>query len=407
MAHSLPLRAYVALRQRTQSGAMPVAPMARPSGWLVWIHLPQWSDLGCFETLIRRIDADQSLLAGPPPTFLITGPSENLPSPPGRLILMPVPNEHPTAIASFLHHWRPDLLIWNQGQLRPALLDACDQRSIPRILVNAVDPSLTKSPGRWFPGVLRSLLEGFGQIITVNDDALLKFRRLGLPPLRVEALGPLSDVPPPLPYNEAERADMAEQIETRPVWLAIDVPEAEAVMIAHAHLVASRRAPRLLLILVPDTPEDGAKIAVTLRQKGFEVAIRSADEELDDRAQIYVADFADEAGLWMRMSPITYFGGTLERRPRRDPIEAAELGSAIVHGPRLGQFAESFLQLSRAGATLGIKDAQDLGEAIERLLPPNQTAKMAMAGWTVTSEGAEVTNRVIELIVSTLDGLED
>jgi len=43
---------------------------------------------------------------------------------------------------------------------------------------------------------------------------------------------------------------------------------------------------------------------------------------------------------------------------------------------------------------------------VQQLLAPDKAAEMAHAGWEVSSSGAEATQKVLELIISTLDNLE-
>jgi 3-deoxy-D-manno-octulosonic-acid transferase len=44
-----------------------------------------------------------------------------------------------------------------------------------------------------------------------------------------------------------------------------------------------------------------------------------------------------------------------------------------------------------------------LGEAVADLLSPDRAAEMSRRAWEVTSQGAELTDRVLELLVTALD----
>ena len=100
-----------------------------------------------------------------------------------------------------------------------------------------------------------------------------------------------------------------------------------------------RMAHRLLLILSPATPEDGPGLRDALEAEDWVVALRSDGEEPDPEIQIFVADAPGEAGLWYRLAPITFLGGSLVRGGQgRDPCEPAALGSAILTGPDTGPY---------------------------------------------------------------------
>ena len=85
------------------------------------------------------------------------------------------------------------------------------------------------------------------------------------------------------------------------------------------------------------------------------------------------------------------------------PFEAAALGSAVLYGPKVRNFLPSYGRLATAGAARIVNDAGALGNAVSRLIAPDQAATMAHAGWDVISEGAELADRVIEMVQDRLD----
>ena len=224
------------------------------------------------------------------------------------------------------------------------------------------------------------------------------FRSAGFPADQIEVTGPLDPGAVVLPCNERERRDLAQTLGSRSVWCAAEVPMIELEQISAAHRQASRRAHRLLLILVPAVAADTAEMAQRLRDDGFVVACRSDGAEPDEATQIYLADGAAEMGLWYRLAPFSFMGGTLEGVGGRHPYEPAGLGSAVLHGPNTAGHAPFYGRLASAGASRAVRSAADLGNAVEVLLAPDKAAAMAHAAW-------DVTNRVVELIRDRLDRL--
>ena len=88
----------------------------------------------------------------------------------------------------------------------------------------------------------------------------------------------------------------------------------------------------------------------------------------------------------------------------RDPLEPAALGSAILYGPRPGPFGTTFGRLGAARAARAVGSTADLAEALGDLLSPDRAARLAQAAWAVASDGAEVTERVMDLIRRIMDG---
>jgi 3-deoxy-D-manno-octulosonic-acid transferase len=79
------------------------------------------------------------------------------------------------------------------------------------------------------------------------------------------------------------------------------------------------------------------------------------------------------------------------------------MGSAILHGPYVSHFKAAYDTLSTGKAARKVRDGYALGEEVERLLSPDQAALMAQAAWDVASSGAEVTDRVADLVQDFLD----
>jgi 3-deoxy-D-manno-octulosonic-acid transferase len=129
------------------------------------------------------------------------------------------------------------------------------------------------------------------------------------------------------------------------------------------------------------------------------VAERADGAEPEDSTQVYLADGTSEMGLWLRLAPLVLLGGTLPGGAGgRNPYEAAALGSALLRGPVLAPHAEAWARLDAAGATRAVQNGAELGRAVDSLLAPDRVATMAHAGWDVATRGAEVSNRIADLI---------
>ena len=399
MSRALPLAAYLALR-RGPAVPTPDYP-GRPKGPLVWVHCPDPARIPVVTALAAQLAQE-----GDWPTFLVTSAA----IPDGltggqRLILQPTPPERRDPVRAFLDHWQPDVLLWMQGDFLPALLAETDRNPLARMMIDMRAARVGVAGGGWMPGLTGALLDLFDHALATDHDAAIRLRKAGFPAEQIEVTGPLDPSAAVLPCNERERRDLAQTLGSRSVWCAAEVPMIELEQVSAAHRQASRRAHRLLLILVPAVAADAPEMAQRLRDDGFVVACRSDGAEPDEATQIYLADGSAEMGLWYRLAPFSFMGGTLEGLGGRHPFEPAGLGSAVLHGPITAGHAAFYQRLASAGASRAVRSAADLANAVEVLLAPDKAAAMAHAAWDVTSSGAEVTNRVVELIRNRLDKL--
>ncbi len=396
MAYSLGLTLYN-LSNRREAGPAIERPQ-RPAGRLVWLHAPGVDAARSLMELARRLVEEDAV------AVVLTCP-DPLPKRAG-IILQTPPADVPVEAAAFLDHWRPEVVIMSEGELRPALLHEAVERKLPLLMVGARNPVFLRERDGWYPGLMRGLLAEFRAVLTLDEPSARAFRKAGATPSAVEVTGKLEEESAALPCTEAERDAMARQLATRPVWLAAALPEAEESAVIAAHRTALRLAHRLLLIVVPQDPGRVGPLAQRMeKEESWSVARRAEEEEPEAETEVYIADAGSEFGLWYRLAPITFMGGSLGGSGcLRDPLEAAALGSAILYGPRPGPYGTTFGRLGAARAARAVGSASDLAEALGDLLSPDRAARLAQAAWAVASDGAEVTERVMTMIRRIMDG---
>src|SRR5262249_42546363 len=120
----------------------------------------------------------------------------------------------------------------------------------------------------------------------------------------------------------------------------------------------------LLTILVPRHPERGPGVANIAEAAGLRPAMRSRGDLPDRSTEVYVADTIGELGLIYRLSSIVFMGGSLVRHGGQNPIEAAKLGTAILHGPHVWNFADIYTALDAARGAEEVADADNLSARI-------------------------------------------
>lgn len=317
------------------------------------------------------------------------------------------PGRDPLEIAGFLASQAPGLIVLAGDQLPGSFIDHACARGITLMLVEAVNPTPI-GRRRLIPGATRSLLSCFAAIHTRDAASSGALKRLLRSEVRVHDTGPLARFLPARGCNEHELDEMRLQLGARPVWFAQDLPadESESILLAHAH--ALRRAHRLLLIAQPRDPLQGAALAVRAQDVGFSCTRRMMDDDITETTQVYIADAEDEPGLFLRLAPVTYLGGTLtEGADTPSGLAAAALGSALLVGPNARPEHAGFIEaLVRRGGARRIGVPPALGEALTALLSPETGADAALKAWDLATEGSAATEAVARAIVEWARGQE-
>lgn len=380
-----------------------IASRPRPDGPLIWFHAASVGESVALLELIRQLREDRPDITILVTTGTVTSAGVMADRLPEGALHHYVPLDAAAFVTRFLDHWRPDVAVWTESELWPALICETAARGIPMLLLNARMSKASHDRWRFLRGMAKSLLARF-QLAMVQDDlTAIYLRRLGMAPDRMEVTGTLKEGAAALPVNTRTLDGMRAEIGNRPVWVAASTHPGEETKVLEAHRIALRTNPRLLLILVPRHPDRGDTIAQMLEQDGWAFSRRSAGEGPEPELPVYLADTMGELGLWYRLAPVSFVGGSWEPIGGHNPFEPAGLGSAILHGPYVTNFVDIYQRLTEARAARLVASPQSLAEAVDDLLSPDRAAAMAHAAWEVVSSGADVTERAKAVLFATVD----
>lgn len=408
MGRSLSLAAYRALSRRKSVSLGPDRDLPpRPRGELLWVHISSQTRFEAINDLTGRLRAQR-----PETHVLLT--YDQLKHPDGFLgetaddvFLIGLHSDHPWSAREFMAHWKPDMCVWTGGELMVNQVNAAAETGIPMLLVDVANIDFSSRRHKWFPDLTRTSLDFFHQIITNSDTAARTIRRLGISRAKVSTSARLRGGPMPPPCSDDEVTAVLNDLAGRPVWLAARARTSELDAILYAHRTALRLSHRLLLILTLDDQSNCDDLKLRLSQAKMRFADWDSGDAIEDSTQVLISGDVEELGLWYRVSPLTLMASSLSPEAGGcSPLDAAALGSAILYGPNVGPHIDTYSRLSAAGAARVVSDGENLSAALVQLVAPDRAAAMALAGWEVATEGAELTNQLIDRIQDMLDNSE-
>ena len=297
----------------------------------------------------------------------------------------------------FIQYWRPEIVLIAESEIWPNTFRAVKQRRIPLVSINA--RLSEKSFARWRRAP-KAAAEIFGLIdiclAQTNEDAQ---RFAGLGARDVSVIGNLKFDAKPPPADPAELSDLAGRIGARPVWAAVSTHAGEEEIVADAHRALRSQFPTLLTMIAPRHPQRGEAIAQMLARKGLRMARHSRHAAIGNDTEIYLVDTLGEAGLIYRASMLAFIGRSLTAKGGQNPIEAAKLNCAILHGPHVGNFREVYATLDAGEGALCVTDQKTLSDAVGRLLSDaHALRRMARNGAHIAGERSGATARVMQAI---------
>ena len=379
-----------------------VASLQRPDGPLLWVHAASLGEAQSVLVLIDRITRERPTLNILMTTGTVTSANlmgERLPK---RALHQFVPVDRPAWVRRFLDYWRPDMAVWVESELWPNLLLETAARGTPMVLLNARISANSHNGWQRARGLAQRLLSSFSLVLAQDETIAQRLRDLGA--VNVTVSGNLKTAAAPLPATATELLALQDAIGSRPVWLAASTHDGEEAIAGQAHGAIAKNRPGLLTIIAPRHPQRAVEIVTGLKRQGLAVARRSLSEQITAEVDIYLADGTGELGLFYRIAPIAFIGGSLIPHGGQNMLEPAMLKCAILHGPHVTNFQTIADDLARAGASRQIGDAEELAATVEALLAaPQDASTMADAAAAAAAIHDNVLDRVVTALAPLLD----
>ena len=254
----------------------------------------------------------------------------------------------PAYVRRFLDHWRPDLALWVESELWPNLVAEADRAGTPLLLLNGRMSQRSFRGWQRLPGLIGPLLACFELCLAQDDVAGRALRAASAPP-RATSVGDLKAAAAPL--AGATKASLRASPPMPPTGRSGSPP---ARMTARRKPPPTRIArckrerPGLLTIIAPrhparaDDDRGDARTRAASTSRGARAAMRSMP-----RPTSISPTRSGELGLFYRLAGIAFIGGSLTPIGGHNPLEAALLDCAILHGPDMSNCAAIARALAR------------------------------------------------------------
>lgn len=333
----------------------------RPDKPLLWIHA-----VSVGESVVALTLAQAILKQSPNVHILLTSSTtssariveKRLPK---NTIHQFCPVDTPQAVGRFLEHWKPDLAIWIESEFWPNLMHGTQERGIPTILLNG--RISLKSVANWMKvrGLISSLLSRLDLCAVQSEEQASFFQALGAQ--NIYTMGNAKVMMTPLKVDPEKYQALKERVEGRPVWLAASSHPGEEEVILKAHKILKKDYPTLLTMIVPRHIERAPHIQDLVLKEKLVPALQTEATSLAG-VDIYIGNTLGELAAFYALSPVALMGATLVPKGGHNPIEAAQLGTFILHGPHTFNNAHLYGILSSLDLSKEVHDENQLSRAL-------------------------------------------
>jgi 3-deoxy-D-manno-octulosonic-acid transferase len=355
----------------------------RPDGVLIWIHGASVGEAISVLPLIERLVQSNKTAHFLLTTGTVSSAKLLADRLPERTIHQYIPIDTLAAVDGFISHWKPNLALWVESELWPNLVTQT-AKQCKMLLINGRMSGRSYKKWQNHKSLCKEILHCFDLILPWSRDDASRFEKLG--GQNVKYLGNIKYDAPPLPDNEEKRHDLTVMIGERPLWLAASTHHGEEEIIAAAHKKLKEKYPGLLTIIAPRHPKRAAEIIRDISPLKLYIGLRSVNDEIISRTDIYIADTLGELGVFFNLAPIVFIGNSLVGVGGHNPLEPARCHCAIIYGSHMENFTEITDEMEGCEAAI-MTDGDRLVNTLDELLSDkSKVEKLAAAADILVKE---------------------
>ena len=316
-----------------------------------------------------------------------------------------LPYDLPGAVRRFFEHFRPQAGLILETELWPNLLFGAREQGVPTYIVNARLSERSLKGYRTLAALVGRALRTVRRIGAQSAADGQRFIALGANEAQVVDTGNLKYDTPTPDHLDAFCEDFRRNVGARPVWIAASTHEGEEAAVIALHKRLRERFPELLLVWAPRHPERFRAAVDHSHAAGWRVATRKLTRWPNADDDVFVVDTLGELMSFYACAQVAFVGGSLQPIGGHNLLEPAAVGTAIVTGPELHNFAEIARRLAEAQAVRIEADVDGVHDALSGLLADEAARKrMVEAGRRLVDEGRGALARTLAMVAPVLPG---
>lgn len=371
-------------------------PVSKPT---IWIHCVSVGETRAAEplirTLLKKYPQHQIVITHTTPTGRDTSAQlfkDEIAK--QQILRVYLPYDVPSAVNTFIKHFKPQLGMLMETELWFNLIRACHQQQIPLVLLNARLSAKSANGYAKLGSLVKQGLQQLNLIAAQSIEDETRFKMLGAENtvvtgnIKFDVTAPATS----LADGEALRALLGKE---RTVLIAASTREGEEAMILEA--VAGLD---LLTVIIPRHPQRFDEVEVLLNTSKIKYLLRTeVNGPVDADTRVILGNTMGELFTYYAAGDFAFVGGSMLKFGGQNLIEPASMGKPILIGKYTYNFAEATKGAVKMGAATQVKDVEDLRNKIKLLMSqPNKRAQMSKAALEFSKASTGATFRVFKAI---------
>ena len=265
----------------------------------------------------------------------------------------------------FLDYWKPNIAIFIDSEIWPAMFKTLNKKNIPLLLLNA---RLTKkSFNKWYKykffskSIFKLITKAYPQNLETN-----KFlKKLGVK--KIKYIGNLKFSEN---YNDKRNEitpGLKNNFKNKKIWIASSTHTGEEIFCVKAHLELKKKIKNLITIIIPRHISRANEIISEIAKFNLNTITHSSKSKNFKNLDIYLVDTFGETKKFFKIASTVFLGGSIIKRGGQNPLEAARYGSKILHGQNIDNFKDVYKLLNSLNISKKVSNYHELASSISFL----------------------------------------
>ena len=272
----------------------------------------------------------------------------------------------------FLNFWKPSVAFFIDSEIWPNMFYNLEKKKIPIVLLNGRITKKTFKNWSLVPSFSRNIFSKFELCLSSSIESKKFLTKLGAK--KVKFLGNLK-----FSQSEKENFELSQKLKkfflNRKIWCASSTHNNEEIFCGKIHIELKKKYKNLLTIIIPRHVDRVKYIKSDLNELNLTVHSHEDIGKIKRETDIYLVNTYGKTKSFYNHCKNVFLGGSLISHGGQNPLEAAQFGCNVLHGPNVFNFSEIYKFLQKNNIAKKVANQSDMLSELDKLFGRKNPSK--------------------------------
>ena len=272
----------------------------------------------------------------------------------------------------FLNFWKPSVAFFIDSEIWPNMFYNLEKKKIPIVLLNGRITKKTFKNWSLVPSFSRNIFSKFELCLSSSIESKKFLTKLGAK--KVKFLGNLK-----FSQSEKENFELSQKLKkfflNRKIWCATSTHNNEEIFCGKIHIELKKKYKNLLTIIIPRHVDRVKYIKSDLNELNLTVHSHEDIGKIKRETDIYLVNTYGKTKSFYNHCKNVFLGGSLISHGGQNPLEAAQFGCNVLHGPNVFNFSEIYKFLQKNNIAKKVANQSDMLSELDKLFGRKNPSK--------------------------------